>query len=97
MNADRRSREAAIYGGGAFDAPSVGGTPAGNALANAPMQQIDPVALIEAAQRSQQGQQGQIGQPTPDAPLYDFAMPQNALAPVQFDQTRYNTRRLMQG
>lgn len=89
----RRRREAE-YLGGAVDLPSGGSAPS-NALSSAPMQHVDPVALIEAAQ--QRSQQGQFGQPTPDAPLYDFAMPQNALAPVQFDQTRYNTRRLMQG
>lgn len=70
----------------------------GNALASdtGPAPQIDPVALIEAAQRQQGPVQAQRQE---QAPIYEYALPGNALAaPVpQYDRTAYNLRRLTSG
>lgn len=96
INRSRRMREAEIYGGGAFDGQSLGlPSDQRNALAE-PMQQIDPVALMQATQR--RPQPGMTVQEAQAAPLYDFQMPTNALADIpQYDKTAYNSRRLTRG
>lgn len=91
----RARREAQYLGGRAPDAGSYsGGNPAPvNALAQMP--QVDPVALMELAQR-QRTTMPQEQQAAP--PSYDYQMPVNALAELpQYDRTAYNLRRLTNG
>lgn len=96
MNAKRRSREAEIYGGASFNGPAVASSQ--NALSPEPAQpqQIDPVALIEAAQRQRQAFQPQQQEQQQG---YSYQMPMNALAEAvpQYDRTAYNLRRLTNG
>lgn len=89
-----RQKAAALLGmdTGGYNIGIPRGEPPVNALAQMP--QVDPVALMELAQR----QRTAMPQEQPTTPSYDYEMPMNALIePPQYDRTAYNLRRLTNG